>query len=233
MLFSRLGAVLAVGVLFALGGCFSPSTRFPKGEAAYAVMPPIDPAGVRTPYRIGVLDKISVRVFQEPDLSFDELQVDAAGNITYPLIGQLTAEGKTPIELGQEIAHDLEAGGYIRLPQVVVGVVESSAQRVVVEGNVNKPGVYEIAGNTTLLESIARAEGLTRLAVVNEVVVLRAVDGKQMGAVFNLRQIREGKAPDPEILGGDKIVVGFSALKGTYRDILQAAPLFNVFRAIY
>jgi polysaccharide export outer membrane protein len=94
-----------------------------------------------------------------------------------------------------------------------------------------QPGVYEITGSSSLQESIARAEGLTRVAVVDQIVVLRTIDGKPMGAVFDLKAIREGKAPDPEILGGDRIVVGFSGLKGAYRDLLSAAPLFNVFRA--
>ncbi|RKF18931.1 polysaccharide export protein [Altericroceibacterium spongiae] len=191
-------------------------------------MPPPDPNGTRAAYRIGVLDTLSIRVFQEPDLSFDELQVDAAGSINFPLVGEINAVGQTPLELG----HTIEAGlgeRFIRSPQVVVGVVQSAAQRVTVEGNVNKPGVYEISGSTTLLEAIARSEGLTKVAVVDEILVFRNVDGQRMGAMFNLQDIREGKAPDPEIMGGDKIVVGFSAVKGAYRDFLQAAGIFNAF----
>lgn len=215
----------------ALAGCFSPSAQFPRGEAAYAVMPPADPGDARSSYRIGVLDTLSVRVFQEPELSFDEIQVDAGGSINFPLIGEVVAAGQTPLELSRNI----EAGlgeRFIRLPQVVVGVVQSAGQRVVVSGNVIQPGVYEIAGSSSLLESIARAQGLTRVAVVDEIVVLRTVEGQPMGAVFDLQAIREGRAPDPEILGGDRIVVGFSALKGAYRDILSAAPFFNVFRTL-
>ena len=68
--------------------------------------------------------------------------------------------------------------------------------------------------------------------MVDEIVVLRTVDGQPMGAVFDLQAIREGRAADPEILGGDRIVVGFSGLKGTYRDLISAAPLFNIFRAL-
>lgn len=215
----------------ALSACFKPAADLPGGQAAYDLIPAADASGSRAFYRIGVLDVLSVRVFQEPDLSFDEIQVDAAGSINFPLIGQIQVAGKTPYELSEE----LEAGlgvSYLRSPQVVVGVSESAAQRVTVEGNVNEPGVYVISGSSSLLESIARAKGLTRVAVVDEIIVLRTIDNQPMGAVFNLQAIREGKAPDPEILGGDKIVVGFSALKGTYRDLLQAAPLFNIFRTL-
>ncbi|MDG5750970.1 polysaccharide export protein [Qipengyuania sp. XHP0211] len=222
---------LVLFLAFALSACFKPAADLPTGQAAYAVMPPAATSGLRDSYRIGVLDVLSVRVFQEPDLSFDEIQVDASGSINFPLIGQIQAVGKTPYQLSEE----LEAGlgeNYLRSPQVVVGVTESAAQRVTVEGNVNEPGVYEISGSSSLLESIARAKGLTRVAVVDQIVVLRTINNQPMGAVFDLQAIREGKAPDPEILGGDKIVVGFSALKGTYRDLLQAAPLFNIFRTL-
>ncbi len=50
-----------------------------------------------------------------------------------------------------------------------------------------------------------------------------------MAAVFDLKQIRAGQAPDPQIIDGDIVVVGFSSVKGAFRDFLQAAPLLNVF----
>ncbi len=179
-------------------------------------------------YEIGVLDVLSIRVFQEPELSFEQIAVDAAGTINYPLVGEISAVGKTAIELSDEIERSLGAR-YIRDPQVVVGVVTSAGQRVTVEGQVNEPGVYEIAGASSLLESVARAKGLTAIGVDDEVIVFREIDGQRMGAVFDLKQIREGRAEDPQILGGDRIVVGFSAVRAVYQDFLRAAPLFNVF----
>ncbi|WP_292684542.1 hypothetical protein [Novosphingobium sp.] len=53
--------------------------------------------------------------------------------------------------------------------------------------------------------------------------------GQRMGGRFDLREIRAGKAPDPQILAGDTIVVGLSEGRSVYRDILQSAPLFNLF----
>ncbi|QPD00440.1 polysaccharide export protein [Qipengyuania soli] len=200
----------------------------PRGEAAYRLMPPPDTVNGPQVYRIGVLDVLSVRVFQEEELSFETLAVDAAGTINFPLVGEVQAAGKTPIELSDE----LEAGlgsRFIRNPQVVVGVVSSAGQRVTVDGSVAEPGVYEIAGNSSLLESIARAQGTTNVASEKEVIIFRMIDGQRYGALFDLRQIREGKAPDPEVLGGDRIVVGLSGVKSAYQDFLRAAPLLNVF----
>ena len=192
------------------------------------MMPPASAAGELPSYKIGVLDVLSIRVFQEPELSFEQVAVDAAGTINYPLVGEITAVDKTAIELSDEIEMRLGAR-FIRNPQVVVGVVSSAGQRVTVEGQVNEPGVYEVAGSSSLVESVARAKGLTNLAVDDEVIVFRVVDGQRMGAVFDLKAIREGRAADPQILGGDSIVVGFSAVRGVYQDFLRAAPIFNVF----
>lgn len=223
--FRNFGLLLAVA---ALGGCFSPAEELPRGRAAYDLVPSAADGPDVSVYRIGVQDVISVRVFQEPDLSFNEVQVDASGTINFPLIGQIQAAGRTPVEL----SNDIEAGlgtRFIRSPQVVVGIVQSAALRVVVDGQVTEPGVYEIAGNSSLIEAIARAKGPTRVAALDEIIVFREIDGQRMGAIFNLQDIREGKAADPQILGGDRIVVGFSGVKGAYRDFLQAAPLFNAF----
>ena len=55
------------------------------------------------------------------------------------------------------------------------------------------------------------------------------INGRRMAARFDLGKIRAGRAPDPQVLAGDVVVVGYSALRGVYRDVLQAAPLLNVF----
>lgn len=213
---------------FLLAGCFNPAKELPSGEAAYRIMPPQSATAGPAKYRIGVLDVLSVRVFQEPEMSFEQIAVDAAGRINFPFIGEVDAAGKTPVELSDEI--ELRLGTrYIRDPQVVVGVVTSAGQRVTVDGEVRQPGVYEVAGTSSLIEAIARAQGTTEVAVDDEVVVFRQIDGERYGAIFDLRAIREGRVPDPEILGGDRIVVGFSATRGVYRDILRAAPLLNAF----
>ena len=99
-----------------------------------------------------------------------------------------------------------------------------------VEGNVVEPGVFEIPGSSTLLQAIARARSPTRVAQLDEVMIFRQINGKRVGARFDLTEIRTGRAPDPEILGGDVVVVGFDSLKGAFRDFLTTAPFFNIFQ---
>jgi polysaccharide export outer membrane protein len=73
------------------------------------------------------------------------------------------------------------------------------------------------------------AQSPTRIARLDETVIFRTVNGQRMAARFDLKRIRAGLDPDPQILGGDVVVVGFSSAKSIYRDILSAAPIFNVF----
>lgn len=215
-------------VALLLGACAGPKVTLPRGEQAYAAFPPRTSDQARE-YRIGPLDVLSINVFKEPDLTFKELQVDAGGNLAYPLIGGIRAAGKTAAEVSAELARRLNAR-FLRDAQVSVTVASSVSQNVTIEGNVVEPGVYDISGgSTTLLQAIARAKSPTRTARLDQVVVFRTVNGERLGGVFNLADIRAGRAADPELRGGDMVVVGFSALKGAFRDFLTAAPLFNVF----
>lgn len=179
-------------------------------------------------YRIGVGDKLSVRVFQVEDLSFEELVVDTSGNIQMPLIGAVSGAGRTASEMSLDIASRLSAQ-YLRNPQVTVTVAEAASQKITVDGAVTKPGVYEMRGRTTLMQAVAMAEGPTRIAALDSVAVFRRVDGRRMVAVFDLRAIRGGRAEDPVVLGDDVIVVDTSRLDATIREVLQALPGLAVF----
>ncbi|MBM7406066.1 MULTISPECIES: polysaccharide biosynthesis/export family protein [Sphingomonas] len=218
--------LLAAGLLPA---CQSPRAGLPHGPAAYAVIPPPASGTTRAAYRIGPLDVLAITVFQEPELSQRDVQVDASGNLLMPLVGTVQARGKTAHQLSREIAERLGTE-YLVDPQVTVTVTASVSQQVTVEGNVTMPGVYDITGAPTLLEALARARSPTRVARLQEVVVFRTIDGRRAGAVFDVAAIRNGRAPDPELLGGDVVVVGFDAVKGAFRDFLTTAPLVSAFR---
>lgn len=182
-----------------------------------------------TEYRIGVGDKLNVRVFQVADLSFDELVVDTSGNIQMPLIGAVSGAGRTAGEMSIEIAERLSAQ-YLRNPQVTVTVTEAASQKVTIDGAVTKPGVYEMRGSTSLLQAVAMAEGPTRVADLSKVAVFRTIDGRRSVALFDLGAIRQGRAPDPQVLGDDVIVVDTSRLNSALREVVGAVPALAVFR---
>src|SRR5690606_25943421 len=180
-------------------------------------------------YRIGVGDKLNVRVFQVPDLSFDQLVVDTSGNIQMPLIGAVTGAGRTASEISIDIAERLSAQ-YLRNPQVTVTVTEAASQKITLDGAVTKPGVYEMRGATSLLQAVAMAEGPTRVADLSRVAVFRTIEGKRAVALFDLEAIRQGRASDPQVLGDDVIVVDASRLNSALREIVGAVPALAVFR---
>lgn len=215
-----------------LAGCASgvSNAELPSGAAAYETFA-APAADVVRDYRIGPRDVLAITTFKEPDLTFPEIQVDAAGSLQFPLVGKVQAAGLTANELAQTLADRLNRD-YLKRGEVSVIVVETLSQTVTVEGNVVEPGVFEIPGSSTLLQAIARAKSPTRVARLDEVMIFRQINGKRYGARFDLTAIRDGRAPDPEILGGDVVVVGFDSLKGAFRDFLTTAPFFNIFQII-
>lgn len=180
-------------------------------------------------YRIGVGDKLAIRVFQVQDLSFDSLTVDTSGNIQLPLIGAVRASDRTAGELSADIATRLSAQ-YLRNPQVTVTVTEAASQKITVDGAVTKPGVYEMRGTTSLLQAVAMAEGPSRVADLTKVAVFRTVNGQRSVALFDLQAIRQGRADDPVVLGDDIIVVDTSRLNSALREVVGALPALSIFR---
>lgn len=180
-------------------------------------------------YTIGVGDKLSVRVFQVPDLSFDQLVVDTSGDIQMPLIGAVRATGQTAGQLSTDIATRLSTQ-YLRNPQVTVTVTEAASQKITVDGAVTKPGVYEMRGATSLLQAVAMAEGPTGVADLTKVAVFRTIGGQRSVALFDLQAIRQGRADDPTVLGDDVIVVDTSRMSEAMRGIVGAIPALAVFR---
>jgi polysaccharide export outer membrane protein len=203
--------------------------QLPREAEAYKLFPPLTNRNVNRSYTIGALDTIAVTVFQEPDLTVRDMQVDAGGKVVLPLIGSIQAAGFTATELAASIATTLSKKMLVN-PQVSVVVQNAISQKVTVEGSVTEPGIYQLQGPTTLLDALAMAKGTTRVASLGDVAVFRELDGKKVGALFSVKDISAGKQADPEILGSDTIVVGHSGIKAAWRDILTAAPLASALR---
>jgi polysaccharide export outer membrane protein len=175
------------------------------------------------PSLIGPLDVINVEVFGVEDLS-RELQVDLGGQITMPLIGKIDARGETPSELATKIA-SLLRGRYVRNPDVTINVKSSVSQNVTVDGQVTQPGLYPVTNQTTLMRAIASAKGLSEFANLEDVVILRTVNGQRMAALYNIGAVRRGAYADPPIFANDIVIVGDSPTRRLFRDIVSTAPL--------
>lgn len=175
------------------------------------------------PSLIGPLDTIEVDVFNVAELS-REMQVDASGRISMPLIGTIDARGKTAGELAQAIEGALR-GRYVRKPEVTVNIKNSVSQVVTIDGQVVEPGLYPVTNQMTLLRTVASAKGLTEFARQDDVVILRTVNGRKMAGLYNITAIRRGAYADPAIYANDVIVVGDSPQRRLFRDFVSVAPL--------
>ncbi len=109
-------------------------------------------------YRIGPRDVIEVRIEDAPELS-KTFPVNADGTFWMPYLNRITAEGKTPEELGREIADKLRVR-YLKDPQVLVAVKQFNSRSFFIAGAVAKPGVYQIEGHPSLFKLITVAGGL-------------------------------------------------------------------------
>ncbi|GAA3740781.1 polysaccharide export outer membrane protein [Sphingorhabdus rigui] len=176
------------------------------------------------PYRVGPFDKLTIDVFGSAELSDKEVQVDASGRITFPLVGTVEVAGKTPGEVSVAL-QDLFRGRFIKNPQVTVNLKEIVSQTVTIGGEVKKPGVYPIVGKMTLMTAIASAEGWTDISSRGSVAVFRTVGGKDYAALYNVKAIQKGNYPDPEIYASDVVMVGDSQGRKIWKDFLAASPL--------
>jgi len=216
------------------GGSTSTGTSRVKtaaGTSASAGSVSVDPATTSSStaddYRIEPLDVIEVDVFQVPDLS-KTVQVSANGLISLPLIGQVTAGGKTTHELETAVAAALGAK-YLQSPEVSVAIKDAAGQRITVEGAVQHPGIFPTAGQTSLMQAIALSGGLNEIADSKAVMVFRNVAGKRQAAVFDYQAIRTGHVDDPPLRGGDIVAVDESGSKAAWRSLRETIGVANLF----
>lgn len=188
----------------------------PALAATTLALPPPDNIARVTPgatqYKIGPADTLDINVNQLPEFT-KTVSVDPSGQVLLPLIGSIQASGRTPAELSDDIATALKKK-YMKDPLVTVSVKEAQGQKVTIDGAVSKPGVYPLAGPTTLIQAVALAQGPDpRLANPKRVAVFRTVGGQRRAALYDMTEIRAGKAEDPVIYGNDIVVVDSSAAK--------------------
>jgi polysaccharide export outer membrane protein len=150
-------------LIASLAACSPPPSNYPYEK---------EPDPRRSEYVIGVADRLSIRVWKNPELNTD-IEVRPDGTITMPLLGDVRAVDITPTELKKEIGKALsqyikEAGAV-----VTVAVTEVNAYKVTVSGNVLQPGVYPSRQFLTVADAVALAGGPNRFAKVNEVVLIR------------------------------------------------------------
>jgi len=149
-------------------------------------------------YRVDTGDRVSVNVYQEPDLSISGVRVNANGIISYPLLGDLHVSGLTSEEVHDLVKEKL-LDGYLKNPSLTVSI--DSYRLYYIKGEVNRPGGYSFVDGLTVAKAVALAGGYTVRASESRITLLRESDPENP---------MESVGPNTAIRPGDIITVGES-----------------------
>ena len=170
-------------------------------------------------------DLLGVTVYQNPDLT-KEIEVSENGTITFPLVGEVSVSGNTPLAAADIIEKKLVQGGFVRQPQVIVTIIESRARTVSIFGQVRSPGKYQIEiGATTVVDFLTVAGGLLP-AASNTVIIAKNSESKEprkitidLDSLFKSDDLKGLNSPDMELDSGDIIYVPKAFLFYVYGEV--------------
>ena len=162
----------------------------------------IDPAT----YHVGPEDVLEISVWREDTLKKEAL-VRPDGGISYPLIGEVRAAGRTVSEIREEITKRLDK--FIPDAVVSVTILKTGSQRVYVIGKVTKPGEFPLGRYVDVLQALSMAGGLTPFADSNNIRVMRREGDRQVVLPFEYGAVIRGQKLEENIQlrTGDVVVV--------------------------
>jgi len=186
------------GLLLWLGGC----SAFESSAKPGAV--PATGSGVE--YLLGAEDVLAIAVWKDEHLT-KEVVVRPDGFVSFPLVGEVQAAGRTVEEVRADIAKRLAK--FIPNPNVSVSVVKVLSYRVYVLGRVNKPGEFMIGHTTDVLQALSLAGGLTPFASENDIRIIRRIHGGQQVIPVPYGDLKQGKNLERNALlqRGDVVMV--------------------------
>lgn len=159
-------------------------------------------------YWIGPEDVLDITVWRNADLS-KQVLVRPDGRVSLPLIGDITAVGKTAEELAEVISAKLKE--FKENPQVSIVVKEVNSYAIYVLGEVAKPAKYPLKSKTTILQAITLAGGFLPAAARNKLVVFRFGENgekdEKIRASYDDIVLRDGAGQNITLKPGDTLVV--------------------------
>jgi polysaccharide export outer membrane protein len=158
-------------------------------------------------YTIGSGDILEITTWKEPDFSRAEILVRLDGKISFPLVNDIQAAGRTPVELKNELEAKLK--NYVSTPVVTVSIRVPNSQRFYILGEVRNTGEYNLTKSLTVLQAFAMAGGFTEWAAKNEILLLRSENGAEKIIRLNYKSIIKGDqlSSNMKIQANDTIVV--------------------------
>src|ERR1700685_3862242 len=156
------------------------------------------PTANDTSYVIGPSDELNISVWEDKDLS-GVVPVRPDGMISLPLLNDVQAAGKTPMQLMRTIVEKLTAHG-MKDPIVTVTVTAIKSQFIYVLGQVGKPGTFPMIPGMTVIEAIASAGGLGQFAKQTKIEIRRTQNGQVERLAFNYKEVMKGVHPEQDIV---------------------------------
>ena len=144
----------------------------------------------RDSYKIGSGDILEIMTWKEPDFSRNEVLVRIDGKMTFPLLDDIQAAGRTPLELKKSIEARLK--DFVDNPVVTVTVINPASQKIYILGEIINTGEYDLTKNLTVLQAFALAGGFTQWASKKEIILLRHEKGKDKIIRVNYKNIIKG-----------------------------------------
>ncbi len=194
----QLSLMCVAGLLLLLGACAS--QNFPPAPAKADVND--------YNYVIGAGDSVSINVWRNPELSM-AVPVRPDGKIAAPLIDEIVAQGKTPVQLARDVEKTLSK--YVRDPIVTVivtGFTGPYSEQIRVVGEAAKPQVLAFKQNMTVLDVMIAVGGLTDFANGNGATIVRASEGNKQYSIRLRDLLKRGDvSANVEMKPGDILII--------------------------
>lgn len=160
----------------------------------------------RLVYTLGPEDVLSISVWKDEALT-REVIVRPDGKISFPLIGDVVANGRTVEEVRAEIQKRVNE--FVPGSPVSVMTLKISSPKIYIVGKVGRPGMYVMFERMSVMQALALAGGFTPFSSTGDILILRDVGGKQQTLNFDYDAVAKGKRLEQNILlnRGDTIVV--------------------------
>jgi polysaccharide export outer membrane protein len=146
--------------------------------------------GAEPAYRLGPEDVLKISVWKDEHLT-QETVVRPDGQISFPLIGEVQASGRTVEDVRSDIAQRLTK--FIPNPHVSVTVLKVLSYQIYVLGRVNKPGEYRVGHPADVLQALSMAGGLTPYAAENDIKIIRRNGTDEYVFYFRYGDVQKGK----------------------------------------
>ncbi|NPA94222.1 MAG: polysaccharide export protein [Thermodesulfobacteria bacterium] len=159
-----------------------------------------------TVFTLGPGDVVEISVWKDPELT-KQVIVQPDGYISFPLIGQIKAGGRTIPEIQKEITQKLSE--YISTPTVTILPLRIESYKIYVIGKVNKPGAFTVLPTVNVMQALSMAGGTNPFAKLSKIFILRKGPKGQQAFKFNYKEVANGEHLEQniELQSGDVVVV--------------------------